>query len=152
MNRDEWNAELAVRPATANQCGAIMRECARLGVKSRPERLAVCTALAGVDILRSTADLTQGQAGQLVKALQQIRSPEELRQATAAAAIADRERTEDRLTAADHPGESAPRTTWPKAAAQILAMLRIALQEPSQDSNAGQFSHRAPKAPPGTPG
>jgi hypothetical protein len=70
VNRAEWNHVLDTEPATPNQRGAIMRECGRLGLADRAERLAILAALAGIDALGSTADLTMGQAGQLVNLLQ----------------------------------------------------------------------------------
>jgi hypothetical protein len=62
-----------------------MRECDRLGLDDRAERLAVCAALLGVDELGSTGDLVMGQAGQLVNTLRIIRDRAELPDVTAAA-------------------------------------------------------------------
>lgn len=78
----------ATTPATPNQVGAIRRECERLGFTEaeRAGRLAICAALAGLEQLGSTADLTMGQAGQLLRALLDLGDRDELR---AAAGIAD---------------------------------------------------------------
>ena len=74
MTRDEYNVILATEPATANQVGAAMGEFERLGfgLADRRERLAVAVALLRLDELRSTWDLTMGQAGRLVGLLRQI--------------------------------------------------------------------------------
>lgn len=69
MTREEWLAVLDSEPVTPNQRGAIMRECSRLGITGRAERLAILAAMLGFDALESTADLTQGQGGYLVRAL-----------------------------------------------------------------------------------
>jgi hypothetical protein len=69
MPRDEWNRVLDTTRATRSQRGAVMRECDRLGLADRAERLAVCAELLGINELRSTEDLTMGQAGQLVRVL-----------------------------------------------------------------------------------
>jgi hypothetical protein len=74
VTRDEYLAVLAAEPATANQAGAVMGECERLGLTDRDERLAVCAAMLGLDELGSVRDLTMGQAGQLVRALRSARS------------------------------------------------------------------------------
>jgi len=68
MTRDELNEKLATEPATRNQVGAIHREFERLGFreKDRAERLAVSAAMLGLGSLRSTRDLTMGEAGCLV--------------------------------------------------------------------------------------
>lgn len=66
MTRDEWIQVLDSEPATPNQRGALMRECERLGLTGRAERLAVLAGLLGADELDTTGDLTMGQAGQLV--------------------------------------------------------------------------------------
>jgi hypothetical protein len=68
-----WHDVLATEPATANQRGALMHEFERLGFHSRydrAERLRVIAALTGADQVTSTADLTMGQAGALIDALQ----------------------------------------------------------------------------------
>lgn len=85
MNRDEWNQVLATEPATDNQRGAILREFDRLGVDDRPERLAICAALLGLDELGSTNDLVMGDAGYLVNLLRRTRDRAELPDVTAAA-------------------------------------------------------------------
>ena len=68
MTRDELNEKLATEPATRNQVGAIHREFERLGFreKDRAERLAVSAAMLELGSLRSTRDLTMGEAGCLV--------------------------------------------------------------------------------------
>lgn len=89
MRKDEWDQVLATAPATPNQRGAIMREFGRLGFHpryDRAERLAACAALLGVDELGSTADLTQGQAGQLVNVLRLTTDRAALARAAAAPA------------------------------------------------------------------
>lgn len=77
MRRDELNEMLAATPATRNQVGAIIGEFNRLGFyghpRDRDERLAVCAALLGIEHLRSTRDLTMGEAGQLVRLLTDTR-------------------------------------------------------------------------------
>jgi hypothetical protein len=77
---DEWHAVLATELATPNQRGAIMHEFGRLGFGEgdRAERLAICAALAGLENLDSTADLTMGQAGQVYRALLDIGDRAEL--------------------------------------------------------------------------
>jgi hypothetical protein len=84
----EWHQVLATAPATPNQRGAIMGEFERLGFEEadRAERLAICAALAGLENLGSTADLTMGQAGQLYRMLLDIGDRDEL---LAAAGLAD---------------------------------------------------------------
>jgi hypothetical protein len=69
VSRDEWNHVLDTAPATPSQRGAVMRECDRLGLTDRGARLAVCADLLDVDEVRSTGDLTMGQAGQLLRYL-----------------------------------------------------------------------------------
>lgn len=78
MSRDEYLEMLATAAPTVNQRGRIMDECRRLGLADRAERLAVLAGLLGLDRLGSTADLTMGQAGQLVNALQRVRDRAEL--------------------------------------------------------------------------
>lgn len=75
MNLDQRHAMLATEGATVNQCGAIIRECARLGITDRAERIALCATLTGLDTLDSTRDLTEGQAGRLVKLLAGLDQP-----------------------------------------------------------------------------
>jgi hypothetical protein len=90
MTRDEWNARLAVEPVTPNQRGAIMHECERLGlVSDRAERLALLGTLAGAAALGSTADLTMGQAGQVIGTLRDARDRDDL-----AALVAERQAVE----------------------------------------------------------
>jgi hypothetical protein len=72
MRLADWHAHLESAPLTANQLGAIHREATRLGLHDRTERLAVIAALAGLDGLGSTRDLTQGQAGQAVRVLSEL--------------------------------------------------------------------------------
>lgn len=70
MTWDEWNAELATRPATPEQVGALAGQFRRLGLEhDRPRRLAVCAAMLGRDGLASTRGLSQGEAGQLIRLL-----------------------------------------------------------------------------------
>ena len=69
MSRAEWNAVLDSAPLTANQRGAIMRESLRLGLDDRAERLAVFAVLLGNGELGSTGDLTQGEAGRIIRVL-----------------------------------------------------------------------------------
>jgi hypothetical protein len=87
MTREQWNEVLAVAPLTPAQCGAVHGEFTRLGVTRRTERLGICAALLGLDSLGSTSDLTQGQAGQLIARLRDIRIRDEL----AAVLLADDE-------------------------------------------------------------
>lgn len=75
MTRDEYLHVLATEPLTATQRGAVLGEFRRLGLDSpadRSRRLAVSAAILGLDELTSTADLSMGQAGQLVSALRSI--------------------------------------------------------------------------------
>lgn len=85
MNRDERNHVLDSEAATPNQRGAIMRECDRLGLVDRAERLAILAGLLGVDALDSSGNLTQGDAGRLVRILRNTRERAELPEITAAA-------------------------------------------------------------------
>jgi hypothetical protein len=70
---------LAATPATPNQVGAIQREFMRLGFGAdRAGRLAASAALLNLPDLQSTADLCQGEAGELLRNLQSFRSRGEL--------------------------------------------------------------------------
>lgn len=131
MNRDEWHEELAARPLTPNQRGAIMREFARLGVSDRTERLTVSAALLGLAELGSTSELVMGQAGQLVNVLAGIRDATELADAARDTAAADESIEGD---AADHGvgqgdehgGEPRPRPTWLEALSRIAIAVHLA--------------------------
>lgn len=117
MTRDEWFAMLDSEPVTPNQRGAIMRECDRLGIVDRSERLAVLAALAGLDALGSTADLTMGQAGQIVNALQRTRDRAEL---------PDMARVDDERQGDEPAGEQ---ISIAEALRRIAHMLYVALNE-----------------------
>ena len=78
MNREAWYAYIESSPATPNQVGRIMRECDRLALVDRTERLAVCAVLLGLDDLGSTKELSQGKAGRLVNILLHTASRAEL--------------------------------------------------------------------------
>jgi hypothetical protein len=75
---DEWHEVLATEPATPNQVGRIRAEFGRLGLTDRAGRLAITAALAGLDDLGSTRDLTLGQAGRLCGMLPHVASRGEL--------------------------------------------------------------------------
>jgi len=98
MTREEWNEVLATEPATRNQVGAVLRECDRLHLGDRAERLAVCAALLGLDELGSTADLVMGQAGSLYRMLLDVRDRAELPDVTAAAVDDEDQGDEDSAT------------------------------------------------------
>jgi hypothetical protein len=105
MTRDEWLVVLATEPATAAQRGAVMGEFQRLGLAGpgdRPERLAVCAALLGIDRLGSTRELVMGQAGQLVHALRHVPARADL-----AAVVAARKRAADQAAARAAPVSAA---------------------------------------------
>jgi hypothetical protein len=68
MNREDWYAELEIRPLTRAQLGRLHGEARRLGL-SRHDRLTVVAALLGLDELASFTELRQGQAGAAVQAL-----------------------------------------------------------------------------------
>lgn len=78
MTRDEYLAMLESDPVTPGQRGAIMRECDRLGLTDRAERLAILAELLDLDALGSTGELTMGQAGKLVNVLQNTRDRADL--------------------------------------------------------------------------
>jgi hypothetical protein len=80
VRRDEWLELAATEPATSDQVGAIHREFARLGYREaeRAGRLAASAALLCLDGLDSSADLTLGEAGKLVRLLQGFTSRAEL--------------------------------------------------------------------------
>lgn len=116
MNVDDWHAHLAAAPVTVNQRGRIAAECQRLGLTDRAERLELLAALAGLDELDTTADLTQGQAGQLCGILLRTRDRGELPDLT----DVDEDQGEDldpspRYTLADLLADltAAIRATWP---------------------------------------
>ncbi|MGA2828448.1 MAG: hypothetical protein ABSF03_20280 [Streptosporangiaceae bacterium] len=70
MTRDEFVRMLATEPTTPNQIGAVHGEFRRLGLDvDRPARLAAAAALLGLDSLRSSRDLSMGQAGYLIQTL-----------------------------------------------------------------------------------
>jgi len=79
---DDWRQLQATEPATPNQLGAVMHEFGRLGYRDnrwdRPARLAAASALLHLERLGSTRELTMGQAGQLLHALQGFRSRAQL--------------------------------------------------------------------------
>jgi hypothetical protein len=136
MDRDEYLAMLAIESATPNQRGAIMREFGRLGFhprRDRAKRLAVCARLLGLDSLESTAGLTQGQAGQLVNALQQVRDPSELPDLATAPRRGQ-----------DHPGPegettehgNAERATWLDVIARLVVVW-IASEKKKKDTRTG---------------
>jgi len=78
MTRDEYLSVLECEPATPRQRGAVMGECVRLGLIRRAERLAVLACLLDVDALDSTAELSMGQAGQLINRLRAANGPADL--------------------------------------------------------------------------
>lgn len=81
MSLADWHACIESAPLTDNQLGRIMAEWARLGLAAdddRAERLSITAALAGVDNLGSTLELTQGQAGRVVRALSETRHRDDL--------------------------------------------------------------------------
>lgn len=135
MNRDEWNDLMATERITRNQRGAIMREFDRLGFhykRDRADRLAVCAALLGIDGLDSTDDLTQGQAGQLVNALQRTATRAELpRIVTAPVADGTQPAVEHQGQDQGHvddPAETGPAApgepmTWPQLITRLLAVV-----------------------------
>ena len=89
MTRDEYLAMLDTEPATPTQRGAVMRECDRLGLADRAERLAILAALLDLDALGSTANLTMGQAGKLVNLLQSTQNRGDLPEITTATGADD---------------------------------------------------------------
>lgn len=129
MTREEYLARLATEPATANQRGAIMGEFARLGLhyrRDRAERLAACAVLLGIAELGTIAELTQGQAGQLVNLLQRITDRAGLPQGAPPAAD-DSQPAELHGQVLDEPGDAGladnGRVTWPQVTAKCLAIL-----------------------------
>jgi hypothetical protein len=82
MTLDEWHQVLATEPATPRQLGAVLHQFERLGYQDnrwdRPARLAAAAALLHLGQLDSTRQLTMGQAGQLLHALQGFRSRAQL--------------------------------------------------------------------------
>jgi hypothetical protein len=84
MNIKEWNTHVESSPATGNQRGRIMSEFERLGYhwkRDREARLHDCAMLSGLPSLDSIRDLTQGQAGHLVKLLSTLENRAELESA-----------------------------------------------------------------------
>lgn len=131
MNRDEYLARLETEPATPNQRGAIMRECRRLGIRDRAERLATCSALLGIDALGSTADLPQGQAGQLVNVLQRAASraalfPGAAPRIVSAQAAGHHGQDHDARPKPDRPAEG-EQVTWPRILARIVVGICVAV-------------------------
>jgi hypothetical protein len=136
MHRDEYLAMLITEPATPNQRGAIMREFGRLGFhprRDRAERLAVCARLLGLDSLESTAGLTQGQAGQLVNALQQVRDPSELPDLATAPQRGQGNPAPEGETS-EH--DNAERATWLDVITRLLAAASIAFEK-KKDTRTG---------------
>lgn len=88
MRLEEWRQVQETESASPNQVGRIVAEFERLGFgeADRAGRLAVTAALAGLDRLGSTRDLTLGQAGKLCGMLPRIASRDELPAAAGAAA------------------------------------------------------------------
>ena len=66
-----WRERLATEPLTRTQLGAIHGEWRRLGLRDRTERLRLSAALALVDTIGSTTELTMGEAGRMVGQLRQ---------------------------------------------------------------------------------
>ena len=142
MNRDEYLALLETESLTPNQRGAIMGEFGRLGfhhLRHRAERLAVCAALLGIDDLGSTADLTQGQAGQLLNILRHTTDRTALLQAAAVPAADGKPAVEHR--GQDRDGEPvAPATavseqvTWPEVFIWIVAAIWAAVRRGTDPS------------------
>jgi hypothetical protein len=120
MTREDWMAVLESAPATPNQRGAIHGEFVRLGFgrADRAERLAVCAELLGLDKLRSTADLTMGQAGQLYSLLLGICRRAEL---DAAARFAEDQADDDRG------GRYAEQATWAEAIRRLVLIALAAV-------------------------
>jgi hypothetical protein len=120
VNRAEYLAMLENEPATPNQRGAIMRECDRLGLADRAERLATCAALLDLDALGSTAELTMGQGGKLVNALQSTRDRADLPDMTTAAGPGDGGQGED------GPGDG---ISAAEAITRIIVMIATAVRD-----------------------
>jgi hypothetical protein len=59
----------AAGPCSPNQWGRLRRECERLGVEDRAERLYLVAGMAGRPGLASTRDLDAGTAGRVVRML-----------------------------------------------------------------------------------
>jgi hypothetical protein len=81
MKLAEWHEQLATRPLTLGQLGAVHGEFRRLGFRpaDRRERLEITAGLAQIpDGLESTRDLTMGEAGRVVGALRSCRNDGEL--------------------------------------------------------------------------
>jgi hypothetical protein len=105
-----------------------MRECDRLGLDDRAERLAVCAALLGVDELGSTRDLVMGQAGQLLNILQRTRDRGDLPDVTPAA-DGDEDQGDEQV------GED--RITIPEAIIRIMVMVHMAYREKDRADTSG---------------
>lgn len=146
MNRDEWNQVLDTEPLTPNQRGAIMGEFTRLGIRDRAERLAACAALLGIDALATTADLTQGQAGQLVNVLERTTDRDALLQPapapTAAGGQAAEHHGQDQDSEHNGRGLATGQLTWPQALTRFAAVIYAALQGDAGSSAPGGRSLR----------
>lgn len=116
MMLKEWREVQKTTPATQNQRGALHHEFTRLGYQDnrwdRPARLGAAAVLLGLDQLDSLRDLVMGQAGQLLRALQELDSRAELDAAIVPAAPAGRDRP-------DAPGDDA--SGRPRAASRPAA-------------------------------
>jgi hypothetical protein len=80
MNLTDWHGVLATEPATRNQVGAIHGKFRDLGFRpgrDRDDRLAYTAALAGLDQLDSSSQLTQGEAGRVVGQLRECATASE---------------------------------------------------------------------------
>ena len=75
---------LRTDPLTVNQLGRIHAEFGRLGFgrADRPERLRITAKLAESGPIRSTKDLTMGEAGRAVNALRRCRTAGDLYEMT----------------------------------------------------------------------
>lgn len=124
MNLDDWRAALDERPVTAHQRGAIMRECGRLGLRDRGERLAVLAALIGLEELNSTADLTQGQGGKVVGILQRIRDRSELPGRDAADEV-DKDQADERGGLGDAPAAGVGGMTLAEALCRVAVLILL---------------------------
>jgi hypothetical protein len=120
MTRDEYLAMLESDPVTPGQRGAIMRECDRLGLTDRAERLSVLAELLDLDALGSTGELTMGQAGKLVNARQNTRDRGDLPDVTTAAGPGDDGQDED------GPGDG---ISAAEAITRIMVMIAMAVRD-----------------------
>lgn len=143
MTRDEWIAYIQSKPLTGYQRGAIMRQCDRLGLADRTERLAVLAALVGLDALGSTADLTQGQGGYLVSLLQRTRDRNELPAVSVVATAADggdqleHVNDDDGLDLGDMENDDAEPVSVLDAIERFLLMFAIAVYGRDRGSHEG---------------